>query len=210
MAINKMEGNKASGTDDITGDIIKITPNETKTRHHHKWQKRNTKCLFRRLSETVQFNTDYRIQTRIKGILDENQPKEQAGFRSAYSTTDHLHALNRVIEKANEYNLNLWVEYIDNEKAFNSVQRKDLFTALRKVGTNDRCVQLLEEQFWILERFLLPVWSSTLATEIFSKDYNTCCVNLCGVYCHIYCGIFVDDLVDLPKDLSQRSLEYWV
>ena len=47
------------------------------------------------------------IQTIIKGILNENQPREQVDFRSAYSTKDHLHALNQVIEKANEYILKL-------------------------------------------------------------------------------------------------------
>ena len=52
------------------------------------------------------------LQTRMKRILDENQPREQAGFRSADSTMDHLHALNQVIEKANEYNLELCVDYI--------------------------------------------------------------------------------------------------
>ena len=77
----------------------------------------------------------------MKRILDENQPREQAGFRSAYSTMDHLHAL----KKANEYNLELCVGYIDYEKAFDSVEHKDLFTALRKVGVNKGYVQLLED-----------------------------------------------------------------
>ena len=91
VAIKEMKDNKAPGTDDITSDIIKmggagITKELTK-----------------------------KLQTRMKCILDENQPKEQAGFRSAYSTMDRLHALNQVIEKANEYNLELCVGYIDNE-----------------------------------------------------------------------------------------------
>ena len=58
---------------------------------------------------------------------------------------DHLHALNHMIEKANEYNLELDVGYIDYEKAFDSVEHKDLFTALRKVGINEGYVQLLED-----------------------------------------------------------------
>ena len=44
---------------------------------------------------------------------------------------------------------------------------------------------------------LLPVLIQCTA-EIFSKDYNTCCVNYCGVCCNIYCGLRADDLVDLP------------
>ena len=30
------------------------------------------------------------ITTRLDKKLDENQPREQAGFRSKYSTTDHI------------------------------------------------------------------------------------------------------------------------
>ena len=33
------------------------------------------------------------ITTRLEKKLDENQPREQAGFRSKYSTTDHIHAI---------------------------------------------------------------------------------------------------------------------
>ena len=34
------------------------------------------------------------ITTRLEKKLDENQHREQAGFRSKYSTTDHIHAIN--------------------------------------------------------------------------------------------------------------------
>ncbi len=66
----------------------------------------------------------------MKTILDDYQSQEQAGFRSSFSTLDHLHALNQVIEKANEYNLNICVGCLDFEKAFVSVEHKDLFTSL--------------------------------------------------------------------------------
>ena len=39
------------------------------------------------------------LQTRIERILDENQPREQAGLRKSYFTTDHLRALSQIIEK---------------------------------------------------------------------------------------------------------------
>ena len=47
------------------------------------------------------------ITTRLEKKLDENQPREQAGFRSKYSTTDHIHAINQLKEKCREYNIPL-------------------------------------------------------------------------------------------------------
>ena len=47
------------------------------------------------------------LQKRMENILDANQPREQAGFRKGYSTTDHLQSINQVIEKCNEFNLPL-------------------------------------------------------------------------------------------------------
>ncbi len=44
---------------------------------------------------------------RLEKKLDENQPREQAGFRSKYSSTDNIHAKNQLKEKCREYNIPL-------------------------------------------------------------------------------------------------------
>ncbi|GFO20732.1 endonuclease-reverse transcriptase [Plakobranchus ocellatus] len=80
----------------------------------------------------------------MERILDENQPRDQAGFRKGYSTTDHIYTLNQVIEKSNEYNLPLCVGFIDYEKAFYSVEHFAIFDALRKININETYVTILE------------------------------------------------------------------
>ena len=39
------------------------------------------------------------LQKRMERVLDENQPREQAGFRKGNSTVDHLQTINQLIEK---------------------------------------------------------------------------------------------------------------
>ena len=73
------------------------------------------------------------LQTRIERTLNENQPREQAGFRKGYSTTDHLQALNQIIEKSNEYSLPLCIGFIDYEKVFDTVEHFAIFEALKKL-----------------------------------------------------------------------------
>ena len=70
------------------------------------------------------------ITTRLEKKLDENQRREQAGFRSMYCTTDHIHAINQLKEKCREYNIPLCVTvaFVDYENAFDSVQTQAILT----------------------------------------------------------------------------------
>ena len=75
------------------------------------------------------------LQTRIERTLDENQPREQAGFRNGFSTPEHLQALNQIIEKSNECSLPLCISFVDYEKAFGTVEHFAVLEALRKTLT---------------------------------------------------------------------------
>ena len=77
------------------------------------------------------------LTIRLEKIFDENQPREQAGFRSGYSTIDHLHTMNQLIEKISEYNMSLCLAFVDYEKAFDSVERTAISNALYEQGINE-------------------------------------------------------------------------
>ena len=46
-----------------------------------------------------------------------SQPREQAGFRKGYSTFDHLHVVNQLQEKTHEYQLLLYMAFVDYKKS---------------------------------------------------------------------------------------------
>ena len=71
------------------------------------------------------------ITTRLEKKLDENQPREQAGFRSKT-----LRKINTV------YNIPLCVAFVDYEKAFDSVQTQAILTSLQEQGIEDVCVYI--------------------------------------------------------------------
>jgi len=51
--------------------------------------------------------------------LDENQPREQAGFRKGFGTIANLFTIKKVFQKCHEYQQPLCMAFIDYEKAFN-------------------------------------------------------------------------------------------
>ena len=85
------------------------------------------------------------ITTRLEKKLDENQPREQAGFRSKYSTTDHIHAINQLKDKCREYNIPLCVAFVDYEKAFDSVQTQTILTSLQEQGIEEVYTDILKD-----------------------------------------------------------------
>ena len=81
------------------------------------------------------------LTTRLEKELDENQPREQAGFRSKYSTTDHIHAINQLKEKCREYNIPLCVAFVD----YDSVQTQAILTSLQEQGIEDVYIEILKD-----------------------------------------------------------------
>lgn len=52
--------------------------------------------------------------------MDGNQTREQARYRSGYSTNDHMRCLSQLTVKHQEYQIPLCLTFIDYEKAFYS------------------------------------------------------------------------------------------
>ena len=42
---------------------------------------------------------------RMLRMLDQHQPREQAGFRSGFSTIDHIQVISQLREKADKYKI---------------------------------------------------------------------------------------------------------
>ncbi len=83
------------------------------------------------------------LKDRLYKTLDYQQPPKQAGFRKEFSTIDHIHTLNQLIERANEYNLNLRILFIDFAKAFDSVYHHKVWEALTSQGVHYTVIEIL-------------------------------------------------------------------
>ena len=84
------------------------------------------------------------LLARTQNKMDDYQPREQAGFRKGFSTTDHLQVVTQLIEKADEYQQCLCLGFIDFEKAFDSVEHSFILEALREEGIESKYIKIIE------------------------------------------------------------------
>ena len=87
------------------------------------------------------------LKNRLSSYLDEHQPTEQTAYRRRFFTIGHLHAVIQVLEKTTEYNIPLYMVFVDYEKAFDSIQHRAVFEALRAHGVQKKYINTIKETY---------------------------------------------------------------
>ena len=95
------------------------------------------------------------MERRIRGRLNDQQPREQAGFQKTFSTTDHLQTVNQVIKKSNEYQINTHSLLIDFTKAFDTINQKYLLKSMTKQGVPKRTTDIIMDMYKNLKARIL-------------------------------------------------------
>ena len=76
----------------------------------------------------------------MKNIVDTKLRGEQVGFRKNRSCTDQIATLSIIVEQSIEWNSPFLINFIDYEKAFDSVDRVSLWKLLRHYGIPEKRV----------------------------------------------------------------------
>ena len=87
------------------------------------------------------------IITRISKELDRQLRQEQAGFRKGRGTTEQIYILRNIIEQAAEWRSNLYVLFVDYEKAFDSVHRETLWKILGHYGIPEKLITMIKVMY---------------------------------------------------------------
>ncbi|KAK7107318.1 hypothetical protein V1264_015265 [Littorina saxatilis] len=87
------------------------------------------------------------ILNRMKEAVDPHLRDQQAGFRKERSCTDQIATLRIILEQSLEWNSPLYVNFLDYEKAFDSVDRQTLWKLLRHYGVPEKITNIIKKSY---------------------------------------------------------------
>ena len=83
------------------------------------------------------------LQVRLQQCMNHELPDVQAGFRKGRGTRDQIANILWIMEKAREFQKNIYFCFIDNAKAFDCVDHNKLWKILKEIGIPDHLTCLL-------------------------------------------------------------------
>ena len=87
------------------------------------------------------------LQVRLQQYMNHELPDVQAGFRKGIGTRDQIANIRWIMEKAREFQKNIYFCFIDYAKAFDCVDHNQLWKILKELGILDHLICLLRNLY---------------------------------------------------------------
>ena len=115
------------------------------------------------------------LQARLQQYVNHELPDVQAGFRKGRGTRDQIANICWIIDKAREFQKNVYFCFIDYAKAFDCVDHNKLWKILKEMGILSAC----------LLRNLYAGQEATVRIGHGTTDCLQIGKGVCqGIYCH--------------------------
>ena len=118
------------------------------------------------------------LQAGLQQYVNCELPDVQAGFRKGRGTRDQIANICWIMEKAREFQINIYFCFIDYAKAFDCVDHNKLWKILKEMGIPDHLTYLL--------RNLYVGQEAAVRTEHGTTDWFQIGKGVCqAAYCHL-------------------------
>ena len=117
------------------------------------------------------------LHARLQQYVNRELPDVQAGFRKGRGTRDQITNIRWIIEKAREFQKNIYFCFIDYVKAFNCVDHNKLWKILKEMGIPDHPICLLRNLYADQEATVSTGHGTTDWIQIGKGEHQ-------AVYCH--------------------------
>ena len=101
------------------------------------------------------------LYARFQHYVNQGLPDIQAGFRKGRGTRDQIAGIHWILEKAREFQKNIYPCFIDYTKAFDCVDHNKLRKALKKTGIPDHLTCLLRNLYLGQEATVRTLYQTT-------------------------------------------------
>uniref|UniRef100_A0A8D2Q833 Reverse transcriptase domain-containing protein n=1 Tax=Varanus komodoensis TaxID=61221 RepID=A0A8D2Q833_VARKO len=172
-ALGSLGNNKASGGDSIPAELFKILKDNAvkvlhsicqqiwKTQHWPQDWKRSVYIPIPKKGNAKECSNYCTIaliphvskvmlkilQARLQQYVDRELPEVQAGFQRGRGTRDQIANIRWIMEKAREFQNNIYFCFIDYAKAFDCVDHNKLWQVLKEMGVADHLICLLRNLY---------------------------------------------------------------
>ena len=94
------------------------------------------------------------LQARLQQYVNRELPDVQVGFREGRGTRDQIANIHLIIEKAREFQKNIYFCFIVYAKAFDCVDHNKLWKILKEMGVPDHLICLLRNLYAVRKQQL--------------------------------------------------------
>ena len=138
------------------------------------------------------------LQARLQQYVNCELPDVQAGFRKGRGTRDQIANICWIINKAKEYQRNIYFWFIDYAKAFDCLDHKNLWKILHAIGIPDHLTCLLRNLYAGQEATVRTVRHGTMDSFQIGKYVK-------AAYCHpVYLTYMQRTLCEMPGWMKHK------
>ena len=119
------------------------------------------------------------LQAGLQQYVNRELPDVQAGFRKGRRTRDQIANIRWIMEKAREFQENIYFCFIDYAKAFDCVDHNKLWNILKKMGIPDHLTYLLRNLYAGKEATVRIGHGTTEWFQIGKGVHQGCLLSLC-------------------------------
>ena len=120
------------------------------------------------------------LQAALQHYVNRELPDVQDGFRKGRGTRDQIPNIRWIMEKAREFQKNIYFCFIDDSKAFDCVDHNKLWKILRKMGITDHLTYLLRNLYAGQEATVRTGHGTTDWFQIGKGVRQGCILSLCS------------------------------
>ena len=119
------------------------------------------------------------LQASLQQYMNRELPDVQAGFRRGRGTRDHIANIYWIVQKAREFQKNIYFCFIDYAKAFDCVDHNKLWKILKEMGIPDHLTCLLRNLYADQEAKVKTGHGTTDWFQIGKRVHQGCILSPC-------------------------------